>query len=168
MERLVGSGLIQANFEVHETKIHAPGIELGPDTRMYTANHFIVSLRPDRLALAEYADFAGLRCEIQVVTILNHAWAELEHDIIYKAPELTSKFGQKTLDSINQRLKDIAATYLLPAGSFCNFNEGRSARAAARTVEQGSFDLCGCSDSGPRSDNCQATELRPSADVVHV
>lgn len=116
VEKLIGSRLIQDNFEVYETKIHTPGRDLGAATRMYTANHFIVSLRADRLGLAEYARFAGLRCEIQVVTILNHAWAELEHDIIYKAPELTSNFGKQALESIDQRLKSIAAKYLLPAG----------------------------------------------------
>lgn len=116
VEKLIGSRLIHDNFEVHETKIHTPDRDLGAATRMYTANHFIVSLRADRLGLAEYARFAGLRCEIQVVTILNHAWAELEHDIIYKAPELTSNFGKQALESIDQRLKSIAARYLLPAG----------------------------------------------------
>ena len=28
-----------------------------------------------------------MRCEIQVSTILQDAWAEIEHDIVYKSPE---------------------------------------------------------------------------------
>jgi len=35
--------------------------------------------------LPEYKRFSGLVAEIQVRTILQHAWAEIEHDIQYKA-----------------------------------------------------------------------------------
>ena len=30
--------------------------------------------------------FDKMKCEIQVRTILQHAWAEIEHDIVYKSP----------------------------------------------------------------------------------
>lgn len=50
----------------------------------YEATHLIVSLGEKRLGLSEYRKFAGLKCEIQVTSILNHAWAEIEHDIFYK------------------------------------------------------------------------------------
>lgn len=48
-------------------------------------------------------------------TILNHAWAEMAHDTIYKTPEL-GNFGIKQLDSIKKRLHKVARKYLLPAG----------------------------------------------------
>lgn len=41
----------------------------------YRSDHYIVQL-PDREAIA----FSGLRAEIQIRTILQHAWAEIEHD----------------------------------------------------------------------------------------
>lgn len=116
VEKLIGSALVDENFEIVERRVHNPGI--GPQTsmRMYTANHYVISLKPDRLALPEYTRFAGMRCEIQLQTILNHAWAELEHDIIYKAPALTPNFGAEALESIKQRLQGIATKYLVPAG----------------------------------------------------
>ena len=65
--------------------------------------------------MPEYARFAGMRCEIQIQTILNHAWAEMAHDTIYKAPTL-SDFGGRAFDGIKSRLHKVARKYLLPAG----------------------------------------------------
>jgi ppGpp synthetase/RelA/SpoT-type nucleotidyltranferase len=115
VERLIRSGLIEHNFKVLERKIHHPGIDPKSADRLYTAIHYLVELRDDRLALPEYARFAGMRCEIQVHTILNHAYAEIEHDV-YKAPELPKDFGDAALKSVKKRLNDIAVKYLLPAG----------------------------------------------------
>ena len=50
----------------------------------YRARHVIVALNKKRLALREYKNFENLKCEIQLVSIFNHAWAELEHDWLYK------------------------------------------------------------------------------------
>jgi len=47
--------------------------------------HYLVSLSPQRVTLPEYARYAGLIAEIQARTILQHAWAEIEHDIQYKS-----------------------------------------------------------------------------------
>ena len=50
----------------------------------YQSVHYIVKLLPNRIELPEYQDFKNLKLEIQVRTILQHAWAEVEHDIQYK------------------------------------------------------------------------------------
>jgi ppGpp synthetase/RelA/SpoT-type nucleotidyltranferase len=52
----------------------------------YASVHFVVEFRPEMLKLPEYALFDKMKCEIQVRTILQHAWAEIEHDIVYKSP----------------------------------------------------------------------------------
>jgi ppGpp synthetase/RelA/SpoT-type nucleotidyltranferase len=51
----------------------------------YASVHFVVEFRPEMLRLPEYALFDQMKCEIQVRTILQHAWAEIEHDIVYKS-----------------------------------------------------------------------------------
>ncbi len=53
----------------------------------YASIHLVVEFTPERLKLPEYARFNGMMCEIQVRTILQHAWAEIEHNIIYKSTE---------------------------------------------------------------------------------
>lgn len=75
VDRFLASPLIRDNFEIEEdsTKIHHPTTE-NKEAR-YRAVHYMVRLREDRKRLPEYARFEGLRCEIQVQTILNHAWS---------------------------------------------------------------------------------------------
>ena len=53
----------------------------------YQSVHYIVSLKPARFILPEYAIYKNLKAEIQVRTVLQHAWAEIEHDIQYKSLE---------------------------------------------------------------------------------
>ena len=113
--KLINSGLIGENFEIVEVKLHHPRRETEEAAELYISNHYLVRLGADRLKLPEYAAFAGLRCEIQVQTILNHAWAEMAHDTIYKEPELDS-FGTRALDAIKTRMAKIARRYLVPAG----------------------------------------------------
>lgn len=52
----------------------------------YASVHFVVEFMPEMLKLPEYTLFDKMKCEIQVRTILQHAWAEIEHDIVYKSP----------------------------------------------------------------------------------
>ncbi|WP_096665698.1 GTP pyrophosphokinase [Polaromonas sp. AET17H-212] len=113
--RFINSGIIDQNFEVLEAKIHHPGHVVEDAAELYISNHYLVRLRPERIALPEYAHFSGMRCEIQIQTILNHAWAEMAHDTIYKAPTLVD-FGGKEFDGIKSRLQKVARKYLLPAG----------------------------------------------------
>jgi len=51
----------------------------------YQSVHYLVRLSNARAALPEYQRFAGAITEVQVRTILQHAWAEIEHDIQYKS-----------------------------------------------------------------------------------
>ncbi|MBF0354425.1 MAG: RelA/SpoT domain-containing protein [Alphaproteobacteria bacterium] len=113
--RMISSGIIHQNFEVDEVKIHHPSRTAEEAAQLYISNHYIVKLKPERLALAEYAQFSGMRCEIQIQTILNHAWAEMAHDTIYKAPQL-DRFGSAAFAGIEKRMQKIARKYLLPAG----------------------------------------------------
>jgi ppGpp synthetase/RelA/SpoT-type nucleotidyltranferase len=59
-------------------------IEEFKKTNGYRAKHVVVKLGVKRLKLSEYKKFKGLRCEIQLLSIFNHVWAELEHDWLYK------------------------------------------------------------------------------------
>jgi putative GTP pyrophosphokinase len=56
-----------------------------PDTFGYLSSHYIVRLRPVRLQLPEYGRFSECQAEIQIRSIIQHAWAEIEHDLGYKS-----------------------------------------------------------------------------------
>lgn len=115
VDRFLASSLLRENFEIEEdsTKIHHPTPE-NEGTR-YRAIHYTVRLREDRVCLPEYKKFAGLRCEIQVQTILNHAWAETSHDILYK-DTLGVGYGGRAMKGIERRFKRIMDKHLIPAG----------------------------------------------------
>ncbi|HLZ81586.1 MAG TPA: hypothetical protein VKP04_08140 [Ktedonobacteraceae bacterium] len=53
----------------------------------YQSVHYIVSLMGNRTILTEYRKYQGCVAEIQVRTVLQHAWAEVEHGIQYKSIE---------------------------------------------------------------------------------
>lgn len=50
----------------------------------YQSKHLLIRLAKDRRDLVENSSVRDLVCEIQVRTLLQHAWAEMEHDIQYK------------------------------------------------------------------------------------
>lgn len=114
----LNSGIIHDNFKVEWEKSKVFGPTDAPESAndYYTANHFTVELDDQRAALAEYSKFKGLKCEIQIHTILNHAYSETMHDITYKEQNTSNGYGKRIQDSINKRLKKIMESYLKPAG----------------------------------------------------
>ena len=58
---------------------------LEPDRFGYLSLHYIIELKKDRLSLTEYNHFNGFKAEIQIRSILQHTWAEIEHDTGYKS-----------------------------------------------------------------------------------
>lgn len=113
----VNSGIIHNNFRIDrdKSKLHGPGISPKSANEYYTANHYVIELSEDRLKLPEYSHFRGLKCEVQIQTVMNHAWSETAHDITYKKVD-DSDFGKRVLDAIDDRLVKIMEQYLKPAG----------------------------------------------------
>jgi len=50
-----------------------------PETFTYHALHLVISLKPETLGVRAHKQFSGVRGEIQITSILRHAWAEIEH-----------------------------------------------------------------------------------------
>ncbi|WP_186130195.1 GTP pyrophosphokinase [Burkholderia gladioli] len=78
---LIG-GLIEREFDVDG----ANSVEHSPiDSEFgYRSEHYIVRLNDSRGQLVEWAGVAGLKAEIQVRTVLQHAWAAISHKLQYK------------------------------------------------------------------------------------
>ena len=78
--------VIKTQFEVKEKSDKA--LLLIEEQKFgYASIHYLICLKENRTKLDEYSRFKDLIGEIQVRTILQHAWAEIEHDIQYKAVE---------------------------------------------------------------------------------
>lgn len=117
VERFQQSRLLTDNFEIDwdRTKFHHPTSDDPEPTELFVSSNYVVRLKPERAALPEYVQFAELWCEVQVQTTLNHAWAEMAHDTIYKKPELQG-FGARLMEGIEARMKAIMRDHLAPAG----------------------------------------------------
>ncbi len=57
---------------------------LKPDQFGYRSYHFIVKIKGDWLNAPNYRGLQDLKAEIQVRTVLMHAWAEIQHKLAYK------------------------------------------------------------------------------------
>ena len=78
--------LIRAQFELaNHPKNFPTGEELAYAKRFagYRATHYRVRLKDANLAAAQ-GRYAEAVVEIQVASVLMHAWAEVEHDLVYK------------------------------------------------------------------------------------
>jgi len=76
--------LVEREFKVDPERSIDKRKVLDPDRFGYLSLHYICGLHADRLKLSENRRYAGLPCEIQIRSILQHAWAEIEHDLGYK------------------------------------------------------------------------------------
>jgi len=81
----------------------------------YNALHFVVTLNKDRLKLMEYAKYPSLKCEIQLTTVLYHAWSEMNHDIIYKPQKELSNFDKQTFSSLKKEFSDVMKNHIKEA-----------------------------------------------------
>lgn len=88
------TSLIKKEFEVLEI-IDKAGL-LKDDEFEYLSLHFIVKLNESWLKAPSYRDLGDLKAEIQVRTILQHAWADISHKLVYKKKiQIPSQFKRK-------------------------------------------------------------------------
>lgn len=78
----------------------------------YRSTHIIASFGPKRTSLSEYSKFVNLKCEIQLTLILNHAWAEIEHDILYKGASHYNGLNKADTKLLKTRLQYIMSNYI--------------------------------------------------------
>jgi len=70
--------IIKREFEIdRENSIDKR--EADPDHFGYYALNYVCKHHPRRLLDVEYKKFTDIRCEIQITSILRHAWSEIEH-----------------------------------------------------------------------------------------
>lgn len=84
----------------------------------YGSHHLVLTVTDDSAAaMEELADFVGWTFEVQIRTVLQHAWAEFEHDIRYKqgptppSPEVDRLFtlAAGLIELADQQFDEIAA-----------------------------------------------------------
>ncbi len=91
--------VLEREFEVDEKNSIDKRLMLDPDRFGYMSTHHVVRLKFPRSTLHEYRWFDNHCIEIQTRSILQHAWAEIEHDLGYKSKnevpkEIRRKFSR--------------------------------------------------------------------------
>jgi putative GTP pyrophosphokinase len=101
----------------------------------YQSIHYLVRLTPQRALLPEYEPYAEAITEIQVRTILQHAWAEIEHDIQYKSSSVIPA-------QIRRRFMALAGMFEIADREFQTIqNDDERLRTEARSnVKEGQLD----------------------------
>ena len=79
--------------------------------------NYVCTHLPKRTADVEYKRFAGVRCEIQITSILMHAWSEIEHEWY----DLKDAYP----DKVKRRFYRIAALLELAESEFLNLKKIR-------------------------------------------
>src|ERR1700722_6249898 len=99
LEEQVGeiSKIIKSLFEIDVKNSLDRSEFLGDDKVGYRSTHFVCKLGRKRSQLPEYEALGPLNFEIQIRTVLQHAWAELAHDRSFK-------FGTKLPTKIQRKL----------------------------------------------------------------
>lgn len=110
------SKVIEETFDVDSENSLDKSKELGIDKVGYKSIHYVAKIKSDRLKLPEYKIFKNMRFEIQIRTILQHAWAEIEHDRNYK-------FSGKLPNEISRRFKLLAGTLEILDREFNNISK---------------------------------------------
>ncbi|MNV51075.1 GTP pyrophosphokinase YjbM [compost metagenome] len=90
---------LRSEFIIDESSSIDKRLYADPDRFGYQSLHYVVRLSKSRADLPENFKYADLKCEVQVRSILQHAWAEIEHDLGYKStvgvpPDLRRRFAR--------------------------------------------------------------------------
>jgi len=124
--------LIKSEFLVKE-RIDKSADLVKEDRLGYQSVHYVVQLRRSRAELSEYSRFAALKAEIQLRTVLQHAWAEIEHDIQYKSVDAIPSI------TLRRRFTSLAGLLEIADREFQAVQEAdeRLREQARRSVAQG-------------------------------
>lgn len=108
--------LLATLFDIDEENSIDKGEALGVDRVGYKSVHYIATLTKERDNLEEYQKFKEQKFEIQIRTILQHSWAEIEHDRNYK-------FSGELPKRIQRRFKLLAGLLELADNEFNNISK---------------------------------------------
>ena len=72
----------------------------------YRSHHLIGSIKKVWEKLPVFRGLSALKCEIQIRTVLMHAWAEIEHSLSYKSKAQTPTKFRRKINRISAKLEE--------------------------------------------------------------
>lgn len=115
--------MIESEFITDKEASGDQAAKLEPNEFGYRSVHYVVSLTTERSKLKEWKPYSELKSEIQIRTVLQHAWAAISHTLHYKheqevpAPLSRKLFrlsgllelADEEFSSLNQEIKGFTA-----------------------------------------------------------
>lgn len=96
--------VLKSEFSVQEEEDTA--LRLAPHQFGYRSTHFILNIKRTWLVTPQYREFKDLRFEVQVRTILMHAWAEIQHKLAYKSSDQIPDQFQRKLYRLSAKFEE--------------------------------------------------------------
>jgi hypothetical protein len=106
-------------LDVSERKSRDARSELEANRFGYRSLHLIARLRPDEALLPENKTIRRQWFEVQIRSILDHAWSEIEHEVIYKS-------GVKYPIGIRRRFTAVAGALEVLEHAFADLTSERN------------------------------------------
>ena len=130
------SAAISNNFDIDYTNSIIKGADCAEDRFGYLSTHLIASLPEVRVNLFEFRHLAGLKMEIQIRTVLQHAWAVLDWKLRYKTENEVPK-------ELRRKLFRISALLEAADDAFSDLQKSANSLRAeySSEIRQGKFDI---------------------------
>lgn len=112
------SQMIRREFLVKEEELSHQPETLEADRFGYLSAHYIVSLSKQRSKLPEWAAYSDFVAEIQVRTVIQHAWSAVSHALQYKVESSVAS-------SLQRRLNRLAGVFELADDEFVGIRDQR-------------------------------------------
>lgn len=123
----VASGL-KKSVEVHPDPTKSPDKRTELDVREFGYRSVHLVIRATGGQLTRHPALRDLWFEVQIRSILEHSWAEIEHDVVYKS-------GSARDDALIRRFSSLAAVLELTNSGFEGLRSAQRAIAAGHSTE---------------------------------
>ena len=117
---------IRANFNIDEANCTDKRTELGLCEFGYLSIHLIVMPKQDSVFFTseQFRLYQGLKAEIQIRTLLQHAWADISHDRLYKTPIDVPSFWRRETSRLAAILEEADKSFEKFAETLDAFSSG--------------------------------------------
>lgn len=127
---------LRRQFSVDEQRSFDKQTRLDADRFGYLSFHLVVKVDDARATLPEWAPYVDRYFEIQVRSILQHAWAEIEHDLGYKSTSIIPPQVKRRFARLAGLLEIADSEFVAIAGALEHHaNEVRSEMNMGRSVQ---------------------------------
>jgi ppGpp synthetase/RelA/SpoT-type nucleotidyltranferase len=128
--------IIEDQFEVDRANSVDKADLLDPDRFGYLSVHHVVRLEEPRRSLPEWAPFGDISAEVQVRTVLQHAWGAISRKLAYASVREAPRDLQRSLNRLSALLE-------LGDDQFLNIRRAREGieEVYDRELERGNLNL---------------------------